>query len=63
VTVAFLLPAVERGLAEPLAVHGFVASGGGGQRGETVECSNGATLITISADWLEGELAITAKSR
>jgi hypothetical protein len=53
-----LLPAVERGLVEPLTQYGFVASGGGGHRGETVECTNGTTLITISADWLEGEMAL-----
>ena len=56
-----LLRAVERGLVEPLARYGFVAAGGGGNRGETVECSNGQTLITVSADWLEGELSVTVQ--
>jgi hypothetical protein len=56
-----LLPAVERGLVEPLALYGFVATGGGGNRGETVECRNDQTLITISADWLEGELSVTVQ--
>ena len=56
-----LLPAVERGLVEPLSSYGFVAAGGGGNRGETVECSNGQTLITVSADWLEGELSVTVQ--
>lgn len=53
-----LLRAVERGLVEPLADYGFIATGGGGQRGETVECSNGFLRITVSADWLEGELTV-----
>ncbi len=58
-----LLPAVERGLLGPLAPYGFVALGGGGVRGETVECSNGWTLLTVSADWLEGELGVTVRTR
>lgn len=57
-----LLPAVQRGLVAPLAAYGFVATGGGGNRGETVECTNGSTLISVSADWLEGELALTVRS-
>jgi hypothetical protein len=55
------LDAVERGLVTPLLPHGFTASGGGGGRGETVECTNGTTLLTVSADWLEGELAVTVR--
>ncbi len=54
-----LLSAVERGLVGPLEIFGLTATGGGGERGETVECSNGSTLITVAADWLEGELAVT----
>jgi hypothetical protein len=57
-----LLPAVELGFGPLLSRYGFVASGGGGARGETVECTNGTTLITVSADWLEGELALTVRS-
>jgi hypothetical protein len=41
--------------------HGFTASGGGGNRGETVECTNGFTLITVSADWLAGELSMSVQ--
>jgi hypothetical protein len=59
--VANLLDAVQRGLVTPLTQHGFTASGGGGERGETVECTNGTTLLTISADWLEGELLVTVR--
>ena len=56
-----LLSAVERGFVEPLAEYGFVARGGGGNRGETVECSNGRTRITFSADWHEGELSVSVQ--
>jgi hypothetical protein len=49
-----LIAALERGLVEPLIRYSFVASGGAGNRGETVECTNGTTLITISTDWLIG---------
>jgi hypothetical protein len=57
-----LLRAVERGLLEPLRHYDFAATGGGGgYRGETVECSNGQTLIVVSADWLEGELSLTVQ--
>jgi hypothetical protein len=57
-----LLAAVEVGFASLLTHYGFVASGGGSERGETVECTNGTTLITVSADWLEGELSLTVRS-
>lgn len=56
-----LPPAVERGLIPSLSRYGFTASGGRGDRGETVNCSNGSTLITVSADWLEGELSVTVQ--
>jgi hypothetical protein len=54
-----LLSAVERGLIAPLSRYGFSARGGGGDRGESVECSNGHALIRVSADWLEGELSVS----
>jgi len=43
----------------PLRSLGFRATGNGSHRGETVECTNGSVLITLSADWLEGQLDVT----
>lgn len=54
-----LLRAVQEGLVGPLRPLGFRATGRGSARGETVECTNGSVLITLSADWLEGELKVT----
>jgi hypothetical protein len=54
-----LLRAVRKGLVGPLRPLGFRATGSGSARGETVECTNGSVLITLSADWLEGELDVT----
>jgi hypothetical protein len=54
-----LLRAVQAGLVGPLRPLGFQATGSGSSRGETVECTNGSLLITLSADWLEGELNVT----
>lgn len=54
-----LLRAVQRGLVEPLGSLGFRATGVGSLRGETVECTNNSVLITLSADWLEGEIDVT----
>jgi hypothetical protein len=58
-----LLRAVDRGLVEPLRQFGYRATGTGSIRGETVELSNGAVMITLSADWLEGELDIRVAQR
>ena len=58
-----LLRAVESGLVEPLRQWGYRATGHGSFRGESVECTNGAVMITITADWLEGELDIRLAQR
>jgi hypothetical protein len=58
-----LLRAVDRGLVEPLRQFGYRATGMGSLRGEMVELSNGAVMITLSADWLEGELDIRMAQR
>lgn len=58
-----LLRAVERGMAAPLAVFGFRAVGGGGTRGETVECTNGDVLIEVTVDYLEGEIWVSVRQR
>lgn len=57
-----LLRAAVSGLVPPLATHGFRATGSEALRGETVECTNGYVLITVIADWLEGELDVTVRT-
>lgn len=52
--------AVELGMSERLSAHGYsVTSADGTARGSHVEFSNGSVLVTVTADWLEGELDVT----
>jgi hypothetical protein len=47
---------------DPLVPFGFAVAGhSGGLRGEALEMSNSLVLLTVSADWLEGEIAVSLR--
>jgi hypothetical protein len=55
--------AVERGLLGPLASLGYRPAGSkDGHRGAWVAIANGAVLITVTVDWLEGDLHVCLRS-
>jgi hypothetical protein len=57
-----LAQAATDGLLVPLDVFGFRWAGSTeGDRGSSVELTNGRVLIRVVADWLEGELSITLR--
>jgi hypothetical protein len=57
-----LLRQASSGL-DPLTAFGFTIAGhSGGLRGETLEMSNSHLLLTVSADWLEGEISVSVRA-
>ena len=47
---------------DALTDFGFTIAGhSGGCRGETLEMSSSLVLLTVSADWLEGEISVTLR--
>jgi hypothetical protein len=47
---------------DALTDFGFTIAGhSGGHRGETLEMSSSLVLLTVSADWLEGEISVTVR--
>jgi hypothetical protein len=47
---------------DALTDFGFTIAGhAGGRRGETLEMSSSLVLLTVSADWLEGEIRVTVQ--